>query len=187
MLLQPIIDEQIIIPLNNIAYSLHPSIIGPQYGSSSSSSQTLDAVLQSPEMLSPSHSRRTTPSLQISVSDDSDFPIYTAQRHFVSSPTDTRRPSPRHLLQGYRSDSTEPTDKLGSGDFSRISRDMTLVAGSSQLSLDLSTGLSLLSHAGTTTPSPTCVGHQGTPALTINDIYPVAPENFERYEKRRKM
>ena len=167
--LQPITDEQIIIPINNVACSLYPSIIGPREGSSSSSSQTLDAVMQCPEMLSPSDDR-TTPSLHISVSDDSNTPIYiTTQAHLVSSPTsDPRRP--HHRLRGYRSDSTESTDKLGSGEISRLSRDMTLVAGSS-----------------TTVSSPNCVEDQGTLVLSPKDLYPVAPENFSRHEKRRKM
>lgn len=177
-------DEQIIIPFNNVACSLYPSIIEPRYGSSSSSSQTLDTVFQSPEMLSPSDDR-TTPSLHISVSDDSNKPIYAA--HIVSSPTaDTRRPHPGHRIRAYRSDSTESTDKLGSGEISRLTRDMTLVAGSSQLSIDLST---VLSHEGTTISSPTCVGDhwQGTPVLSLIDIYPVPPEKFSRHEKRQKM
>lgn len=190
--MQPIIDEQII-PLNNVACSLYPSIIEPHDGSSSSSSQTLDVldvVLQSPEMLSVSSYDRTTPSHRISVPDDSNLPnlpIYTTQRHFVSSPTADTRPSrPHHRLRGYRSDSTESTDKLGSGEISRLTlaRDMTLVAGSPQLSFDLSTGLS---HEGTTICSPTCVEDQRTPVSSPIDIYPVAPENFSRHEKRRKM
>ena len=179
-----------IIPLNNVACSLYPStsIIVPHDGSSSSSSQTLDTVLQSPEMLSPSDDG-TTPSLHsIAVSDDSDSLIYATQPHFVSSPTaETRRP--HHRLRGYRSDSTESTDisdVLSSGEISRLTRDMTLVERSSQLSFDLSTGLS---HEGTRIFSPTCQcgEDQGTPVLSPYDIYPVAPENFLRYEKRRKM
>ena len=176
--MQPIIDEQVTIPLNNVACSLFPSIIEPRDGSS----QTLDTVLQSPEMLSPSEDR-TTPTLHISASDDSDVPIYTGQPHFVSSPTvDTRR---LHYRQrGYRSDSTESIDRLGSGEISRSTRDMTLVAGSSELSFDLSTGHS---HEGTTISSPTFVEYEGTPALSPDDIYPVAPEKISRHEKRRKM
>ena len=77
----------------------------------------------------------------------------------------------------------EPTDKLGSGDFSRLSRarsrDMTLVAESSQLPID--------SHEGTMVSSPTCAKDQGTPVLSPIEINPVAPENFSRHEKRRKM
>ena len=131
------------------------------------------------EMLSPSDVQ-TTPSLHISVSDDSDSAIYTTQPHFVSSPTaDTRRP--HHRLRGY---SSESIDRLGSGEISRLTRDMTLVVGSSELPFDLSTGLF---HKGSMISSPTCVEGQGTPVLTPNDIYPVAPENFSRYEKRRKM
>ena len=78
----------------------------------------------------------------------------------------------------------EPTDKLGSGDFSRLSRDMTLVEKSSQLSIDFSTGHS---HEGTMVSSPTCAKDQGTPVLSPIEIYPVAPEKFSRHEKRRKM
>ena len=175
---QRIIDKQLIIPLKNVACSLYPSIIEPEDGSSSSSSQTLDAVLQSPEVLSPS-SDRNTPSLHRSVSDDSDSPIYATQLNFVSSPTvDTRRS--HHRLRGYRSDSTESTDSLGSGEISRLSRDLTLVE-----EFDLSTGLSSL--IGTTISSPTCVEDQGTLALSPIGVYPVAPEFFLRYEKRRKM
>jgi hypothetical protein len=168
--LQPIIDEQTIIPFNNVACSLCPSIIEPRDGSSSGSSQTLNAILQSPEMLSPSDDL-TTPSLalHISVSDDSDTPIYTTQHHFVSSPTsDTRRP--HHRLRGYRSDSTESTDKLGSEEISRLTRDhdMSLVTGtwSSQFP---SIGLS-----------------HDEKTVTVS-IYPVAPEYFSRHEKRRRM
>ena len=79
--------------LNNVACSHYPSIIESRHGSSSSSSQTLDSVLESPETPSPSDDR-TAPSspLHVFVSDDSNSPIYTAQRHLVSSPTvDTRR------------------------------------------------------------------------------------------------
>ena len=127
-------------------------------------------------MLSPSDDR-TTPSLPTSVSDDSDTPIYASR--FVSSPTAvTRR---HHQQRGY---SMESTDKLGSGDFSRLSRNMTLVAECPQLSIDLSTGM--ISHEGTTVSSPTCVKDQGTPILSPDVIYPVAPENFPRY-RRRKM
>ena len=173
--------EQIVIPLNNVACSLCPSIIEPRNDSSSSSSQTLDTILHSPEMLSPSDDR-TTPSLRISVSDDSNTPMYTS--HLVTSPT----ADPRRLHHRQRGYSTESTDKLGSGDFSRLSRasrDMTLVAEGSQLSIDLSTGIS---HEGTMVSSPTCMKDQGTPILSFGDIYPVAPENFPRYEKtRRKM
>ena len=132
-------------------------------------------------MLSPSDDR-TTPSLHISLSDDSDHdtpgpgPIFA--KDLVSSPTAayTRRPH-HHGLRGY-SDSTESTEILGSGDFSRLTRDMTLVAGSS---FDHSTGFS---HEGTTVSGPTCVG---TPVLSPIDVYPVAPEFFTRHEKRRKM
>jgi hypothetical protein len=182
--LQPIIDEQAI-PLNNVAFSLYPCIFEPHDCSSSSSSQTLDMVLQSPEMLSPSPSDdRTAPSLHISVSEESDVsdhPMYTGQRHFVSSPTSVTRRLQHHRQLGYHSDSTESTDKLGSGEISRLSlaRDMTLVAGTSQLSIDLSTRLS---HEGTKVSSLTCVEDEST-----IDIYPVAPENFKRHEKRRKM
>ena len=182
-----------IIPFNNVACSLYPStIIVPHDGSSSSSSETLDTVLQSPEMLSPSDDG-TAPSLHtnIYVPDDSDSLTYTTQPHFVSSPTaDTRRPHPGHRLRGYRSGSTESTDigdVLGSGEISRLTRDdMTLVARSSQLSFDLSTEVS---HEGTTMSSLTCQygEDQGTPVLSPNDIYPIAPELFSRYEKRRKM
>jgi len=138
--------------------------------------------MQSPEMLSPSPSDdRTAPSVHISVSDESDIsdqPTYTGQRHFVSSPTSvTRRLHHRQL--GYRSDSTESTDKLqvGSGEISTLSRDMTPVAGTSQLSIDLSKRLS----------------HEvSSPILCVEDkstieIFPVAPEGFSRYRKRRKM
>ena len=51
--LQPITNEQII-PLNNLALSLYPSTIERHDGSSSGPSQTLNAILQSPEILSPS-------------------------------------------------------------------------------------------------------------------------------------
>ena len=174
-----VIDEQVIIPLNNVAYSIYPSIIEPHDGSSSS--QTLNAVLQSPEMLSPSDDR-TTPSLHTSVSDDSEVPICTTQSHFVSSPTtDTRRP--HHRLRGYRSDSTEFVKRLGSGEISRLTSNMTLVTNSSQMSFDLSTGLS---HEAIFSIS-TRAEDQGIPVLARYDIYPVAPENFSRYEKRRKM
>ena len=237
--MQPIIDEQIIIPLNNVAYSLFPSIVVPHDDHSSSSSQTLDTALQSPEMLSPTGDQTTFPP-RISVSDDSDSPIYathivsspTAEirrpqyrlrsssqtldaalqspemlsptgdqttspprisvsddsdspiyaSHIVSSPTaETRRPHPSHRLRGY---SSESTDKLGSGEISRLTRDETLVAGSSQMSFDLSTRLS---HEGTTISGPTCVEDEGTPVPPPIDIAPVAPENFSRHEKRRKM
>ena len=119
------------------------------------------------------------------MSDDSNQPIYTAQRHFVSSPTtDTRRLRLHHHRQlGYRSDSTESTDKLGSGEIFRL-RDMTLVAESSQLSIDLSTRLS---HEGTAVSSPTCVEDEETPVPSPIEICPVAPEKFSRHEKRRKM
>ena len=133
-------------------------------------------------MLSPSDDR-TTPTLHISVSDESNTSIYTRQP-IVSSPTataDTRRH--HHRQRAYRSDSTESVDKLGSGDFSRRTRDMTLVAESSQ-SFDLSIGIS---HEGTTISSPTCVEGQGTPVLSPIIVYPVAPERFLRHEKRRKM
>ena len=133
-------------------------------------------------MLSPSDDE-TTPSLHIiSVSGDSDSPIYTTQPHFSSFPAaDTRRP--HHRLLGYRSDSTESTDMLGSEEISRLTHDMTLVARSSQLTFDFSTGIS---HDGTTISSST-VEDQGTPVLSRNNIYPVAPENFLRHVKRRKM
>ena len=106
----------------------------------------LDAVLQSPEMLSPSPSDdRTTPSLHnIPLSVDSDSPIYTTQAPFVSPTADTRRP--HHRLLGY------------------------LVARSSQLTFDLSTGLS---HEGKPISSSTAED-QGTPVRYPNDIYPVA-------------
>ena len=181
--MQPIIVEQIIIPLDNVACSLYPSIIEPRGDSSSSSSQTLDAVSHSPEMLSPTPSDRTPPSLRLSVSDDSDTPTYITSQPLVSSPTSVTRRL-HHSLRGY---SMEPTDKLGSGDFSRLSRasrDMTLVAESSQLSIDFSTGHS---HEGTMVSSPTCAKDQGTPVLSPIEIYPVAPEKFSRHEKRRKM
>ena len=125
-------------------------------------------------MLSPSGDG-TTLSLHKSVSDDFGSPICTSQ--LVSSPTaDTRRP--HHRLRGYHSDSTESTVALDSGDFSRLSRDMTLVAESSQLSFDLSTGLS---HEATIS---TREEDQG---ISVIDIYPLAPEYFSRYRKRRKM
>ena len=143
-------------------------------------------------MLSPSDDP-TTPSLHnISASDDSDPPI-TTQPHLVSFPAaDTRRP--HHRLLGYRSDSTESTDMHGSEEISRLTYGMTLVTKSSQLSFDLSTGLSL---RGMIDISLEIVENQGTPvlsqnniypvALSRNDIYPVAPENFSRHAKRRKM
>ena len=87
-------------------------------------------------------------------------------------------------MRGYRYDSTESTDKIGSGDISRSTRDMTLVAEPSQMSLDLSTRLS---HEGTMISSPICAEDQATPVLSPNDIYPAAPENFSRHKKRRKM
>ena len=132
-------------------------------------------------MLSPSDDQ-TSPStsLRISVSDISNTLIYTTQLHFVSSPTaETRRR--HHRLRGYRSDSTESIERLGSGEISSLTRDMTLVAGSSHLSLDLSTRLS---HEGTMVSSPTCAEDPETPVL---QIYPVAPEHFRRHENRRKM
>ena len=174
----------------------------------SSSSQTLDAFLHSPASETPSPSDdRTRPSLHISVSDVSDSLIYTTQPHFVSSPTaDTRRTY--HRLRSSSSqtldtvlrspDMLSPSDdritpslhislsddRLGSGEMSRLTRDITLVAGSSRLSsFDLSTGL----HEGTTISSPTSVEDQGSPAPSSIVIYPVAPENFSRHEKRRKM
>ena len=117
------------------------------------------------------------------MSDDSDSPLYISQLHFVPSPTsDTHHP--HHRLRGYRSDSTESTVQLGSGEISRLTRDMTLVTESSQMSFDLTTELS---HKGTTVSSPTCVGDQEATVLSPYDIYPVAPENFSRHEKRRKM
>jgi hypothetical protein len=71
---------------------------------------------------------------------------------------------------------------LGSGYYlSRLGLthdDVTLFAGSS---FDLSTRHS---HEGTAISSPNCVG---IPVLSPIDIYPVAPEKFSRYEKRRKM
>jgi hypothetical protein len=131
-------------------------------------------------MLSPSDDRTaTSSSLHISVSDEFNSPIYASQ--IVSSPTaDTRRP--HHRPRGYSSDSTEFTEKLGSGEMSRVTRDMTLVAGSPHLSIDLS---SPLSPEGTVISSPTSVKDQGIAGLI--DVYPVAPEDFGRYEKRRKM
>ena len=179
--MQPIINKQIIIPLNNVAYSLHPSIIEPHDGLSSSSSQTLNAVLQSPEILSPSDDQTSPSSLRISVSDVSNKPIYTTQPHFVSSPiAETRRPGSHHRLRGY-SDSTGSTERLDSREISSLTRDMTLVAGSSHLSLDPSTRFS---HEGATVSSPTCAEDPETPVL---EIYPVAPEHFKRHENRRKM
>ena len=182
--MQPIIDEEIIIPLNNVACSHHHSIIEPRHGSSSGTSQTLDAVLQSPEAPSPSDDR-TAPSspLHVFVSDDSNSPKFTAQRHFVTSPTVYTRQH-HHSMPGYRSDSTESTEKLGSGEISRSTRDMTLVAESSHSSFYSSRRLS---REDTIISSPTCVEDKETPALTQYDISPVAPEHFSRYKKRRKM
>ena len=142
----------------------------------SSSSQTLDAVLQSPEVLFPSGDG-TTPSFHKSVSDDSCSPICTTQ--LVSSPTsDTRRT--HHRLRGYLFDSTESTVPLDSGDFSRLPRDMTLVTEPLQLSFDLSTGLS---HEATISTRDS----EEDQGISDIDIYPVTPENFSPHEKRRKM
>ena len=117
------------------------------------------------------------------MSDDSKLPLYTGQRHFVLSPTvDTRRP--HHRMPGYRSDSTESTEKLGSGEISCLTRDMTLVAESSHSSFYSSRRLS---REDTIISSPTDVEDKETPALSRDDICPVAPENFSRYKKRRKM
>ena len=97
-----------------------------------------------------------------SVSDNSNSPVYTTQLHFVSSQTaDTRRP--HHRLRGYHTDSTESTEKLGSGE---MTRDMTLVAGSS---LELST---TLSYDGSMISSPTCAEDLKTPVLIASQISP---------------
>ena len=65
-----------------------------------------------------------------------------------------------------------------------LARDMTLVAESSDLPLDLPTRLS---HEGTMVSSSTYAEDLETPVLFASQIYPVAPEHFQRYEKRRKM
>ena len=189
------IDEQIVIPLSNIACSLHPSINEPHESSIPTSSQTLDTALrlQMPEVSSPSNDPTSSTSsssashISISVSDESDLPMYTTQLHFVSSPTaDLRRPAPaHHRIRGYRSDSTESTERLGSGEMSS-SRYKTLVADpeSLHLSIDLCRPVS---RQETLISSPTCVDEPETPALSWNQIFPVAPENFQRHEKRQKM
>ena len=187
--LQPTIDEQIVIPLDNIACSLYPSINEPIEGEGSSSSQALDSamVLQSPEMLSPSrHSYPPTSSSNSShISISVPEPIYTTQRDFVTSPTiDTRRLA-HHRILGYRSDSAESEEQLGSGEMSS-SRYRPLVADPE--SLYSSNGLSRKpSCQETLISSPTCVDDLETPALSRSQIFPVAPENFKRHDKRRRM
>jgi hypothetical protein len=145
--------------------------------------------LQSPEMLSPSRDPNTpflsssssSSHVSISVSQE---PIYTKQTHFVSYPTTDSRRLGHHRILGYRSDLTESTENLGSGEMSS-QRDKTLVAEPSYFTLsDLSRNPSCQE---TLISSPACVDNLEVPTLSPSDIYPAAPENFERHEKRRKM
>ena len=170
-------DNQIVISLDDVACSLYPSSNGPHHGlhdaSGSRSSQTLNAPMSphSPEMFS--RDRSTSGSLH---PDGPYLPMYTT--HLVSSPiVDTHRPAnPHHRLRGHdRSDSGESIEQLGSGEMSS-SRDVTLVAPS-HMSINVP---ERSPHQETLISNPT------GPAVP-NDISPVAPENFTRYEKRRKM
>lgn len=140
--------------------------------------------LQSPEVVSASRDPNTPTSSSSSshISISVPKPIYSTQ--LVSSPDDTRRPA-HHRMLGYRSDSTDSIERLGSGEMSS-SRYKTLVAEpeSSHLSSDLSRQLS---RQETLICSPICVDDLEVPALSRSRIFPVAPEHFDRYEKRRKM
>ena len=168
---QTAIDNQIVISLDDVACSLYPSSNGLHHGLHDASGSRSS---QSPEMFS--RDRNTPGSLH---PDGSYLPMYTT--HLVSSPiADTHRPANlHHRLRGdYRSDSGESIEQLGSGEMSS-SRDVTLVAPS-HISINVP---EKSPHQETLISSPTSPTSPAVP----NDISPVAPEYFTRYEKRRKM
>ena len=178
---QATIDNQIVIAPDKVACSLYPSSNGRlqdglQDASGSRLSQTLNGPMSSHSAEMHSQGRNTPTSPHISGPGNSYLPMYTM--HLVSSPiADTHRPANlHHRLRGYRSDSTESMEQLGSGEMSS-SRDMTLVAPS-HLSFDVN-----LPHQQTSISNQTSLKTQACPS----GISPVAPKNFARYEKRRKV
>lgn len=110
----------------------------------------------------------------IYVSDESCSTIYTTQDHLVTSPiVDTCRP----VHRGYSMESVEclgPGEMSSSREITDINPDRILP----NLSIDPSRRLS---RQETLVSSPTCF-EEGP-----SDIYPVAPEQFKRYDKRRRM
>jgi hypothetical protein len=145
--------------------------------------------LQSPEMLSPNRDPNS-PFLSSSSSSShisippSHQPMCTGRTHFVSPPTTDSRRLGNHRILGYRSDSTESTEQLGSGEMSS-ERFETPVAEHSYFTLsDLSRKPSCQE---TLVSSPACVDDPEIPTVSPSDIYPAAPENLRRHKKRRKM
>lgn len=148
-------------------------------------------VLSSPVMLS--GDRNTPITLHISGPDDH-FPKYlpsSEQLYLVSSPTSDiiHRPERvHHRMRGYNQDSRESIELLPRGGISNSSNsDMTVVtAGPSTCS---PVGLSEILSPQETLISTSVEGLK-IPALFSEHsarLYPAAPENFKRYEKKRKM
>ena len=173
---------QSIIPLDNIAYSLFPSSKELHNDSNPRPPQMLDAPTSSQSSESLSQDRNMPTTLHISMPGDSVQPIYTEQPYLVSSPiADTRHLAtshPSHHLRGYpqpyRPNSKESIEQLGSGEMSS-SRDITdMVTVPSIDPNSLSCQETLV--------SSTTFAENGP-----DGVYAVAPGNFQRYEKRRRV
>ncbi|KAF8799763.1 hypothetical protein BYT27DRAFT_7200997 [Phlegmacium glaucopus] len=181
-------DEHIVIPLDNVAHSLYPSSKELHDGSSSRLSQMLDVTVV-PQIPGKLFLDQNTPTSRYISEPDNRCLISHAttspQGCTGSSPiADTRRLAKLHrTMRGYphpyRSNSRESIEQLGPGKMSS-SHDLTPVAEPSCLSTDPPE----ISHKETLISNATCEDLKA-PALCSHSIFPVAPENFTRHEKRR--
>ena len=145
----------------------------------------LDAPTSSQNSESLSQDRNTSSTLHIPMPDDSVQPIYTEQRYLVSSPiADTRHPTTSHpshhlrgYLQPYRSGSTQSIEQLGSREMSG-SRDIT-----DTVTVPLQSAIHLNTFSRQESLVPIMLSLENGP----DGVYPVALENFQRYEARRRV
>jgi len=197
--------DQMVIPLDNISCSLYP--YGTGLHDASRSSQMLNASRSSHNLGIIFRSRNTSGSSHNVGSNHAQSPLgggytFTIQptsprrTYSISSPELTRpraadlheaivhHPRIPQFFPEPRSDSPVESIQLFSpGEISSL----RIRTPASEPPIEQPTEMPSIVAVETSSHSHISSGDLGIPALDHNRIYPVAPENFQRYEKRRRM